>query len=81
MLRLVSVDPELNDVKSHLNTCGYEVVNMNECIRSVEAVIYHGQPLLNNAAANNMTAENTVLINAAGLTPEEVVAQLENRLS
>lgn len=78
MLRLVSVETGLDDVKAHLHTCGYEVVDMAECVRPVQAVVYSGQPIGNAATAK--PAENTVIINAAGMSAEEVAAALSDRL-
>lgn len=79
MSRLVSVEPGLEDVKDHLHARGYEVVDMMGYVRPIEAVVYSGEPLENSlpGAAN---AKNTVLVNAAGLTPEQVAAHLENKL-
>jgi hypothetical protein len=45
----------------------------------VEAVVYSGAPLTGSNARQG-SAENTVLVNAAGLTPEEVAGQLDNKL-
>jgi hypothetical protein len=81
MLRLISVEPGLEAVKNHLHAKGYEVIDMSQGIRPVEAVIYNGQPLASGNMAVHPNAESTVLINAAGLTPEEVAGQLENRLN
>ena len=81
-MRLVSVGSDLEEVKAHLKNCGYDVLNMENCLRPVEAVIFRGQALapgLSPAATNR--AENTILVNAAGLTPEEVESQLASRLS
>lgn len=79
MLRLVSVEPGLTEVKTYLHECGYEVIDMDGCVRPVEAVVYNG---LVSAAKTDAypAAANTVLINACGLTPEEVERQLDGRL-
>jgi hypothetical protein len=79
MLRLITVDPGLKEVKSYLNEHGYEVTDMDQCVRPVEAVVYSGQ-LLTNSLASYPVADNTVLVNAAGLTPQEVEIQLQTRL-
>jgi len=79
MLRLITVDPGLKEIKLYLNERGYEVTDMDQCMRSVEAVVYSGQ-LLTNSLANYPMADNTVLVNAAGLTPQEVEMQLLDRL-
>jgi len=77
-MRLVSVDPELVEIKDHLSQCGYEVLNMHEYVRPVEAVVYNGQPVTTKAGGAGK-ARSTVLINASGLKPEDVVVQLEDR--
>lgn len=81
MLRLVSVEPGLENVKSYLDQRGYEVADTDTCVRAVEAVIYSGQLLQSEANRLCPAAKNTVLVNAVGLTPEEVVTQLENKLN
>ncbi|EAX46995.1 hypothetical protein TcarDRAFT_0897 [Thermosinus carboxydivorans Nor1] len=78
MLRLVSVETGLDDIKAHLSTCGYEVVDMADCVRPVEAVVYTGEP--GAQAAAGKLAENTVMVNAAGLTAEQVASVLAERL-
>lgn len=79
MLRLISVDPELVEVKNHLAEQGYEVVAMTECVRPVEAVVYSGQPLPDQTRRSGR-AKNTVLVNATGLSPVEVVDKMEDGL-
>lgn len=79
MLRLIAVEPELVAVKNHLAEQGYDVVVLSECVRPIEAVVYTGQPLTTGSQQQGR-AGNTVLINAAGLTPEEVVTKVEEGL-
>jgi hypothetical protein len=79
MARLVAVDPGLDPVKEHLSSQGYQVVDPGVWVRPVEAVVYSGAPLTGNQTRRG-AAENTALVNAAGLTPEEVALQLENKL-
>ncbi|MEG6584417.1 YkuS family protein [Dendrosporobacter sp. 1207_IL3150] len=78
MLRLVSIETGLEDIKSHLNDCGYQVVDMAENLRPVEAVIYMGAPTNSSVAAK--AARGTAVINAAGLTAEQVASCLDERL-
>lgn len=80
MLRLVSVEQGQEDIKALLSERGYEVVDMGECPRAVEAVIYSSQPLPNPKTGSGLHPESTVLVNAAGRTPEEVASELETRL-
>ena len=79
MSRLVSIAPELGKVKTYLNQIGYEVLDMEECIRPVEAIIYSGE-VSQTPPATDPKAKNTILVNASGLAPEEVGIELENRL-
>lgn len=81
MLRLISVASGLDSVKAHLSSRGYEVVDHDSWQRPVEAVVYSGEPLPAASGTWRPAAENTVLVNANGLTPEEVASELENRLS
>ena len=39
-MRLISVETGLDDVKAHLGSSGYEVIDMADCFRPVEAVIF-----------------------------------------
>ena len=80
MVRLISVDPSLEQVKDHLSGSGYEVVDSTIWVRPVEAVVYSGAPLPAGRAVRAPGAANTALVNAAGLTPEEVADQIENKL-
>ncbi len=81
MLRLVSVASGLDNVKAHLSSQGYEVVDQESWQRPVEAVVYSGAPLPAGSGTWVPTADNTVLVNASGLTPEEVARELETRLT
>lgn len=77
-MRLVSIETGLDDIKAHLDTCGYEVVDMANCIRPVEAVIFRGSADMNTTAMRS--GESTVLVNAAGKTPEQVAVMLGDQL-
>jgi len=78
MLRRISVETGLDDVKAYLGQRGYEVVDMADCVQPVEAVVYTGKELAGQATARAVSAQNTLLINAAGLSPEQVEAYLNN---
>ncbi|EGO64188.1 YkuS family protein [Acetonema longum] len=77
-MRLISVETGLNEVKAHLKNCGYEVVDMGQCFRPVEATVYTGER--SGATYSARSAENTVLVNAAGLTPEQVATELADKI-
>ncbi len=78
MARLIAVDPNLQPVREHLSSQGYQIVDADSWVRPVEAVVYRGAPLTGDVRQGS--AENTALVNAAGLTPEEVAVQLDNKL-
>ena len=77
-MRLITVETGLSEIKDFLNERGYDVTDLEKCARSVEAVVYSGQAL--PALGRYPCATNTVLVNATGVTPQEVAEQLENRL-
>lgn len=79
-MRLVSVASGLDSVKAHLSSQGYEVVDQDSWVRPVEAVVYSGPPLPAGSGTWQPAADNTVLVNASGLTPEEVARELASRL-
>jgi hypothetical protein len=64
-------------MKAHLVNNGYQVVDMAECIRPVEAVIFHGELLDDNKKIK--CAKGTMVINANGLDFDQVVNQIEGR--
>jgi hypothetical protein len=77
-MRLVSVETGLDEIKTHLNECGYQVVDMAENVRPVEAVIYSG--LVANPANRAKVARGTAVINAAGLSAQQVASYLHEKL-
>jgi hypothetical protein len=79
MLRTVSVETGLDDIKAHLNSCGYQVVDMAECMYPVEAVVYARQAF-EEGKKSEKNAGCTVLINAMGLSGEQVVQTIEEKL-
>jgi hypothetical protein len=72
----VSVESGLDPIKKRLIERGYEVVDMENCYSSVEAVIYNGGAAVNSICAHG--PEGTMLVNAQGLTPDAVVDRLDN---
>ena len=75
-MRLISVETGLDDVKAHLGSSGYEVIDMADCFRPVEAVIFSGHP----GSRMSRNWRNTALVNRAGKTPQEVAELLDERL-
>lgn len=81
MLRAISVETGLDDIKSHLNNCGYEVFDMAECFRPIEAVVYTGEIIAAERTNLVRMAKNTVIVNALGMNGEQVVTLLEAKLN
>ena len=77
-MRLVSIETGLDEFKAHLGACGYEVIDMANCSRPVEAVVFNGSASVTTERIGH--ADNTVLVNAFGKTPEEVAELLGERL-
>lgn len=77
-MRLVSVETGLDEIKTHLNECGYQVVDMAEHVRPVEAVVYSG--LTANSCNRIKMARGTAVINAAGLSAQQVASYLDEKL-
>lgn len=78
MLRVISVETGLDDIKAHLSTCGYEVIDMADCVRPVEAVIFSGE--VPAVAPVRRPAGSTVIINAAGMNGAQVETALTDSL-
>lgn len=76
MLRKVSVESGLEQIRDRLVERGYEVVDMENCIRPVEAVIYNGGAVTDSLCSHG--PEGTILVNAQGLSPDAVADRLDN---
>lgn len=72
----VSVETGLDEIKAYLSTCGYDVVDMANCVHPVQAVVYSG-PVLLKPLTRKYDSDSTFLINATNLTKEEVVESLQ----
>ncbi len=72
----VSVETGLDDIKAHLSTCGYEVIDMENCVRPVQAVVFSG-PSTHKPLTRKVNGDVTFLVNAANLTKEQVVESLQ----
>ncbi|EAX46994.1 protein of unknown function UPF0180 [Thermosinus carboxydivorans Nor1] len=73
---VIAVEKSLSNLVDILESEGYEVVDLDEAsLHGVDAIIVSG------ADINLMNIQDTVtevpVINAAGKTPEEIVAELE----
>jgi hypothetical protein len=74
-MRKVSVESGLGGIKQRLEERGYEVVNMENCIFPVEAVVYYGGEPVNAVCSHS--PDGTILVNAHGLTPDAVADRLD----
>jgi hypothetical protein len=80
----IAIEPALSNVKDYLTERGYNVENMNTdkhsawSMRNYGAIIVTG--LNTNLLGISDTETKAVIINADGLTPEEVAAQIDRRV-
>jgi hypothetical protein len=75
-MRRVSVESGLKQIRQRLEERGYEVVPMENCFSSVEAVVYSGAVGGTSVCAHG--PEGTMLVNAQGLTPDAVADRLDD---
>lgn len=80
MPRIVSVEQGLEEIKAHLVSCGYDVVDMEGMGQAVEAVVYTGPQLSGSVTPVLRAPENTLLVNASGMSAEQVARHLVDRL-
>lgn len=75
-MRKVSVETGLDMIRQKLEERGYEVVDMENCIFPVEAVVYSGDQTVNSICRHG--PDGTILVNAQGLTPDAVLDRLDS---
>jgi hypothetical protein len=84
MKNKIAIEPALSDVRNYLAERGYRVenLNLNEHsswnLRSYGAIVVTG--LNTNLSGIHDTETKAAVINADGLTPEEVAAQIDKRI-
>jgi hypothetical protein len=84
MKHKIAIEPELSNVKEYLTERGYNVENLKPDkhsswnLRNYGAIVVTG--LSTNLLGINDTQTKAVVINADGLTPEEVAAQIDRRV-
>ncbi|HHW91433.1 MAG TPA: YkuS family protein [Firmicutes bacterium] len=76
MGRRVAVEEQLTPVKEYLQARGYQVVELRPHVEA-DAVVVSGQN--ENMLGGHTIATTGPVINAEGMTPEEVYRQLEGR--
>ncbi|MDT9723484.1 hypothetical protein DUZ99_00440 [Xylanibacillus composti] len=75
----IAVEESLNQVKEALQSAGHEVVAMNESsAQSCDCCVITGQD--ENVMGMADTTTQASVINAAGMTSEEIVEQVNRRL-
>lgn len=79
----IAIEPKLTPVKEYLTKKGYQVESINlsdkpsKNLESYDAIVVTG--LNSNTLGIQDTETKAVVINADGLTPEEVAKELERR--
>ncbi|MCK8826786.1 YkuS family protein [Natroniella acetigena] len=75
----IAIEGDLTNIKEELQATDHEIVNLNqENLQNADAIILTGAD--NNTMNITDTETNAQIINAQGMSPEQVREQLENRL-
>ncbi|AFV10291.1 hypothetical protein Tph_c00410 [Thermacetogenium phaeum DSM 12270] len=78
-MAFVAVEDELGNVRSALEDAGYRVVGMNPAdLRRAQAVVVSGMDI--DMLQQEDIRTDVPVINAAGLSAEEIVAAVRERL-
>ncbi|MEW6662525.1 MAG: YkuS family protein [Bacillota bacterium] len=83
-MQRIAVEGALNDVKDILKANGYEVVNLDPLsrsqaeLRNCDAIVLTGMD--RNFAGHQDVQTNAVVIDASGMTADEILNQVQNRL-
>ena len=72
----IAIEPALSNVKSYLTENGYDVVSMTSDLRGYDAIVVTG--LSKNLLGIQDTETKAVVINADGLTPQEIANRLND---
>ncbi|MFZ5968156.1 MAG: YkuS family protein [Bacillota bacterium] len=81
-MKKVAVERGLENIKSFLSTKGYTVTDLDSIrtnLDSVDAIVVSGQDT--NFLGMQDTTTRTAVINAKGMSAEDVHSRLKNRLS
>ncbi|MCT4621279.1 MAG: YkuS family protein [Marinisporobacter sp.] len=81
-MRKIAVERSLENVKNYLNTNGYEVTDLESAksnLKGFDAIVVSGQN--SNLLGMQDTNTRASVINATGMTPEDVQKQITNRFS
>lgn len=74
----VAIEDSLQQVKEYLQGKGYEVTNLNQQNNNVDAIVISGQD--EDMLGIQDISTNAPVIDARGLTAEDIYQQLANRL-
>lgn len=81
-MKKVAVEKSLGNVKSYLSNQGYNVADLESAkssLQNFDAVVVSGQN--SNLLGMQNTSTKASVVNASGMSPEDVYNQLTNRLS
>ncbi len=73
----VAIEESLQQIKEYLNSQGYDVVDLKQNVKPVDAVIISGQD--KDVLGMQDVSVHAPVINARGLTPKEVYEELSMR--
>jgi len=76
-MRRVAIEQTLGSVKEYLQNNGFDVVDLNQHLTQVDAIVISGQD--KDVLGMQDITTTAPVINAEGLTPEEVHQQLTNQ--
>lgn len=76
--RRVVVDDNLGNVKSALQTQGYQVLSMNQISQNPDAIITSGME--NNMMGMQDVQTTAPIISARGLSADQVIQELDQQL-
>jgi len=76
-MRRVAIEQTLGSVKEYLQNNGFDVVDLNQHLTEVDAIVISGQD--KDVLGMQDITTTAPVINAEGLTPEEVHQQLTNQ--
>ncbi|WP_168198255.1 YkuS family protein [Crassaminicella thermophila] len=81
-MKKVAVEKSLENVKNYLNNKGFDVADLESAttnLKNFDAIVVSGQN--SNLLGMHDTSTKASVINAKGLTVEDIYEELNNRLS
>lgn len=84
MKQLIAIEPDLTPIKDFLTDKGYKVDSINACDKSFKNTEKYDAFIVNGLDTNSLgfsdTTTRAVVINADGLTAEQVYKELKSKL-